>query len=79
MPNNSPLVVPATFKMVFWTVVALTILSFIGIVLLAFFGDKATSETHISFFQQRLSQACTVGWQAGMGAILGLIGGKLTK
>ena len=76
---DGPVSIPSSFKLVFWTVTALTILSFLGIVLLAFFGDKAVTEAHIGIFQQRLSQACSFGWQAGIGAILGLIGGKLTS
>ncbi len=80
MPNgNPPTPIPSTFKTVFFVVVALTTASFIGIAVLALFGEKATNEAEISVFQKNFYAACSFGWQAGLGAILGLIGGKVTS
>ena len=70
--------IPKTFKLVFLTVVGFTLLSVLGILLLAFCGSKATAEDQIPQFQRMLMTSCTFGWQAGLGAILGLIGGKVT-
>ncbi|MDP2241475.1 MAG: hypothetical protein Q8K18_15100 [Burkholderiales bacterium] len=71
--------VPATFKIVFLVVVAFTFLSFIGQGAMAFFGDAARTEADLSIFQRNFYSACSFGWQAGLGAILGLIGGKVTE
>lgn len=71
--------VPAAFKTVFIVVVGFTLLSLLGIGLLAFFGGDARTEADLSVFQRNLSTACFFGWQAGLGAILGLIGGKVTE
>jgi hypothetical protein len=80
MPNgNEPEAIPATFKTVFFVVVGLTFLSFIGLAVLAIFGDKGANEAQIGMFQKSFFTACNFGWQAGLGAILGLIGGKVTS
>ena len=70
--------IPKTFKLVFITVVAFTAASVLGIILLAFFGSPGVSDATIPQFQRTLMMSCTFGWQAGLGAILGLIGGKVT-
>jgi hypothetical protein len=54
-------------------------LSFVGLAVLAIFGDKGTNEAQIGMFQKSFFAACNFGWQAGLGAILGLIGGKVTS
>jgi hypothetical protein len=74
-----PETIPATFKVVFFVVVGLTTLSFIGLAVLAIFGDKGATEAEIGMFQKSFFAACSFGWQAGLGAILGLIGGKVTS
>jgi hypothetical protein len=71
--------IPATFKIVFLVVVGLTLLSFLGLGILAIWGSNASTEAEISVFQRNFYNACSFGWQAGLGAILGLIGGKVTE
>lgn len=71
--------VPASFKIVFIVVVIITLLSFFGIGALAFWGSQDTDPHKISVFQNNFISACSFGWQAGLGAILGLIGGKVTQ
>ncbi len=71
--------IPATFKIVFLVVVGLTVISFIGLGVLAIWGEHAATEAEISVFQRNFYNACSFGWQAGLGAILGLIGGKVTE
>lgn len=71
--------IPKEFKFVLITVVVLTTLCLAGLASLAFFGDKGLSKSELPFFQQNLMTACTFGWQAGLGAILGLLGGKATE
>jgi len=70
--------IPATFKVVFWVVVGFTFVSFVGLGYLAIYGDTANAEAELSFFQRQFHSACNFGWQTGLGAILGLIGGKVT-
>ncbi len=70
--------VPVTFKWTFIGVLGLTALSFIGLGLLAFFGNTSVAVDHIPIAQKNLSTACDFGWKAGLGAILGLLGGKAT-
>lgn len=65
------------FKMIFLTVVGITILSIIGVATLAFCGD-ATDPTKIPVMQQNLYSMCSFGWQSGIGAIFGLLGGNAT-
>ena len=76
-PDPRP--VPASFKMVFFVVTALTVLSFGCFVALVVFGNHGTKETEIPFGERQLYAACSFGWHAGLGAILGLIGGKVTR
>jgi hypothetical protein len=71
--------VPASFKIVFNVVVTLTLLSFLGIGALALWGGDGKTEADLSIFQRNFYSACSFGWQAGLGAILGLIGGKVTQ
>ena len=68
--------ISSDFKMIFIAVLAITILCLIGIGSLAIFGSQSTESSNISIAQQNLSFACSFGWQSGVGALFGLIGGK---
>jgi hypothetical protein len=63
-----PVSIPPSFKLVFLVVTGLTLLSFLGIALLAIFGGETSSEAEPSVFQRNFSSACNFGWQAGLGA-----------
>jgi hypothetical protein len=79
LSDGNALAIPATFKIVFFVITTLTLLSFLGIGALALFGNPAVNDADIGHFQKSFHSACTFGWQAGLGAILGLIGGKVTQ
>lgn len=58
-----------SFNLIFITVTALTVLSLIAAILLVIFGpDKPGTD--------RLVETCSKGFMLGLGAIVGLIGGK---
>lgn len=67
------------FKLIFLAVVCITVLSLIGIFILAVWGSHATSTKDIPVMQNNLYAACSFGWQSGLGAIFGLVGGKATS
>ena len=73
----SPVAVQLTpaFKLIFLTVVALTLLSFAGtfVVLFATHGDATISEP-----AKQTLDTCSTTYKLGFGAIIGLIGGKVT-
>ena len=70
--------VTSHFKMIFLTVFFLTIISFCGLGVLAVVGSDATDISQISVWQKKFQIACDFGWQSGLGAIFGLVGGKAT-
>jgi hypothetical protein len=59
-----------TFKLVFLTVLGLTVVAFIAQVVMAAIWDKPTPN------QQAVFEAAAFAWKAGIGAIFGLLGGK---
>ena len=58
-----------TFKWIFQTVLALTILSLVISLGLSLFANPSS-------LQMSLFETCTTTWKMGFGAIVGLIGGK---
>ncbi|CCG95364.1 hypothetical protein; putative exported protein [Marinobacter nauticus ATCC 49840] len=68
--------ISAHFKIVFWVVVGLTVLSFLGQATLAFAGSVANEPGQVPVNQANFQAICDFGWKAGIGGILGLLGGK---
>lgn len=66
------LIVAPTFKLVFLVVVSLTIVSGLLQVLLAQLWIETTEN------QQQVFEGLGFAWKAGIGAIFGLVGGKIT-
>ncbi len=71
--------ISSDFKMIFIAVLAITVLCLIGIGTLAMFGSQATESSDISIAQKNFYLACSFGWQSGVGALFGLLGGKATS
>lgn len=57
------------FKLVFLSVLGLTLLAFVAILALAFVDDPAPPVT-------RFAETCDFAYKAGLGAIFGLLGGE---
>lgn len=68
---NNKLNVTPTFRLVFSTVLGLTLISGAASFWLASY-DKLTTQ------QIRVFESCSTTWQMGVGAIFGLLGGKAT-
>jgi hypothetical protein len=66
------------FKLIFCVVTGFTLLCIIIMVLLSFCNPDAKQMTDIPVLQKNLYELCKSGWQLGFGAIIGLIGGKVT-
>lgn len=73
------LVISAAFKLIFLSVLALTILCFVGFVVIMIMNAGRPTIAEIPQIQMRVFEICTFGWQSGFGGILGLIGGKMVK
>ncbi len=63
--------IPPSFKLVFWSVLILTVGSAIGALLIAFFAEEPLQTN-----QQTMFETLDTDWKMGIGAIFGLIGGK---
>ena len=72
VPDGRTIVISPTFKLVFLTVLFLTVLSAIGNIAVAF-GATVPNPN-----QQTVFDTLNMGWKLGLGAIFGLIGGKAT-
>jgi hypothetical protein len=68
-PENESDLTPR-FKLIFFTVAALTVLALILNVLLAAFGGDSDQVT-------AAAEACSTTYKMGFGAIVGLIGGRV--
>ena len=64
------------FKMVFLSLTGITFTCLLIMMLFAIWGTPEAELSKTSCFQQQLILMCNFGWQAGFGALLGLIGGK---
>ena len=62
-----------TFKLVFFSILILTIASGIGAILIAFLGETPATPN-----QQTVFDTLNTAWKMGFGAIIGLVGGKTT-
>jgi hypothetical protein len=66
--STAPRSLTPLFKLVFITVLALTVVAFIASVVLSFVDSEDRASEVV--------QAALTAWQMGFGAIVGLLGGK---
>lgn len=52
---------------------------FFGMWVLSFLNPDAKTMAEIPVLQDKIFRICNFGWQAGFGAIIGLIGGNLSS
>jgi hypothetical protein len=64
--------VTSIFKLVFGTVVSLTLIS--GVTAL-----RLASQEHLSVQQKQIIEHCEETWQTGIGAVFGLLGGRAVE
>ena len=67
------------FKTILLIVTGLTLLCFFSMLVLSFINPDAKTMAEIPVLQNKMSAICNFGWQAGFGAIIGLIGGNLSS
>ncbi len=67
------------FKMIFLIVTGLILLCFIIMLVLSLLNPDAKTMAEIPVLQNKMFVICNFGWQAGFGAIIGLIGGNLSS
>lgn len=77
--SSSTLKIHPHFKMIFWAVISFTFLSFCGVSVLSIFNPEAKTMAEIPILQKNLYELCRFGWQSGLGAIIGLVGGNATS
>ena len=71
--SQNKISVPATFKLVFLTITGITVVAGLGQVLMAMEWDKVSAN------QQSVFEAAGFAWKTGIGAIFGLLGGKVIQ
>ena len=72
LPKSKAIVVSPTFKLIFLSVLGITIAAGIAQIIMASFWKVPTPP------QQSVFDAMGFAWKAGIGAIFGLLGGKAT-
>lgn len=70
--GSEPVPVPGVFKLVFLTVLVLTVVFFATAVFLSYTLPESPTDA-----QETLFEGCDFAWKACLGAILGLLGGKV--
>ena len=77
--SSSTLKIHPHFKMIFQTVIFFIILSvsILGVLTYIYPGAKTMNEMPI--LVSKLVTFCEFGWQAGLGAVFGLLGGNATS
>ena len=68
-PLVNPIPLTPAFKLIFISVLCLTVLSLVGAFVLVLLPHQTPGI-------ERLANACSTTWQMGFGAIVGLIGGR---
>jgi hypothetical protein len=71
-PGHPVATVAPTFKLVFLSVLAITVVAGLLQIVLAAYWTTPTANQQASF------EAMSFAWKTGLGAILGLLGGKVT-
>jgi hypothetical protein len=71
--QHGPIDLTPAFKLIFLSVLALTFLSYVGSLFLAVFDASHPTEN-----VKQLIDTFSTTWKLGFGAIIGLIGGKVT-
>jgi len=69
-PSHGVITIQVTFKLVFLSVLFLTVVSGIAAIAMAFAGDVRQQN------QQEVFESMNTAWKLGLGAIFGLLGGK---
>ena len=67
------------FKVAFFTVLGLTLISLAMMVWIAGSTDAISDVSKLPVLKKGLYNICSITWQMGFGAIIGLIGGKATE
>lgn len=76
--NIKPNRIHPHFKMIFQVVTGFTLLCIIILVILSLCNPEAKQMTDVPVLQEDLYELCKSGWQLGFGALIGLIGGKVS-
>jgi len=76
--SNTPMTIPANFKLALIIVTVLTIISLAVILIISTIQCDVLKMSELPEHQRRIFEICSFCWQAGFGGILGLIGGKMT-
>lgn len=74
--SKDKLVISAHFKLVFLSVLGLTVFCFLVCLAIGFINGDADTMDDIPEIQEEIFTFARFGWQSGFGAIIGLIGGK---